>query len=127
MTAVIRAGGGRHLSLPGRTAAELASAAEGGFGVTVRRVSIPPESPGAPPRGPHRHDGCEEVILILAGTGEFLCGQGATPVGPGDVVIVSPGEPHRTRNTGPGDLVSLCFFPVPDLARVTTELPPVAS
>jgi len=123
VTAVIRAGGGRPLSLPGRTVAELASAAEGGFGVTVRRVTIPPEDPAAPPRGPHRHDGCEEVILILAGSGEFLTSEGGTPVGPGDVVIVSPGEPHRTRNRGPADLVSLCFFGVPDLASVTTELP----
>ena len=123
MSAVIRAGSGRQLSLPGRSAAELASAAEGGFGVTVRRVTIPPESPGVPARGPHRHDGCEEVILILSGTGAFETGGGATPVGPGDVVVVSPGEPHRTRNTGPADLVSLCFFAVPDLPRVTTELP----
>ena len=44
-------------------------------------------------------------------------------MGPGDVIVVSPGEPHQTRNTGPGELVSLCFFPVPDLAAVTTELP----
>jgi mannose-6-phosphate isomerase-like protein (cupin superfamily) len=126
VTAVIRAGGGRRLALPGRSAAELASAAEGGFGVTVRRVSIPPEAPGGPARGPHRHDGCEEVIFILNGTGEFLTSDGATPVGPGDVVVVSPGEPHRTRNTGSVDLESLCFFPVPDLARVTSELPPAA-
>jgi len=126
VTTVIRAGGGRQLSLPGRSATELASAAEGGFGVTVRRVSIPPERAGAPVRGPHRHDGCEEVILILAGTGEFVTGAGGTPVGPGDVVVVSPGEPHRTRNSGSADLVSLCFFPVPDLPRVTTELPVAA-
>ena len=123
MTAVIRAGSGRQLALPGRSAMELASAAEGGFGVTVRRVTIPPESPGKPGRGPHRHEGCEEVILILAGAGEFMAGGDVTAVGPGDVVVVSPGEPHRTRNTGPADLVSLCFFGVPDLAQVTTELP----
>lgn len=127
MTAVIRAGGGRQLSLPGRSATELASAAEGGFGVTVRRVIIPPDDPQAPRRGPHRHDGCEEVIVILAGTGQFETSDGAVPVGPGDVVVVSPGQPHRTRNTGSADLVSLCFFPVPDLPRVTTELPPSAS
>lgn len=127
MTAVIRAGSGRPLNLPGRSAVELASAAEGGFGVTVRRVTIPPGAPGAPERGPHRHEGCEEVILILTGTGVFETGDGAAPVGPGDVVVVSPGEPHRTRNTGAADLVSLCFFPVPDLPRVTTELPPAVS
>jgi len=133
MTAVIRAGEGRRLSLPGRAATELVSGAEGGYGVTVRRVTIPPEGdlreagqPGtgpAAPRGPHRHDGASEVIVILAGTGEFETADGAVPVGPGDLVVVSPGEAHRTRNTGPGDLVSLCFFAVPDLAAVTTELP----
>lgn len=122
MTAVVRAGGGRQLSLPGRTAAELVSDAEGGYAVTVRRVTIPPEGSSAP-RGPHRHDGCEEVIAILAGTGEFTTGHGAWPVSAGDVVVVSPGEPHRTRNTGTTDLVTLCFFPVPDLPSVTTELP----
>jgi hypothetical protein len=37
------------------------------------------------------------------------------------VIVVSPGEPHLTRNTGPDELVSLCFFAVPDLAAVTTE------
>lgn len=122
MSTVIPAGSGRRLSLPGRAATELASAAEGGYGVTVRRVTIPPEA-GAAARGPHRHEGCEEVIAILDGTGVFETSDGAVPVGPGDVVVVSPGEPHRTRNTGAGDLVSLCFFPVPDLAAVTAELP----
>jgi mannose-6-phosphate isomerase-like protein (cupin superfamily) len=124
MTAVIRPGAGQRLSLPGRTSVELISAAEGGYGVTVRRVTIPPETDQAPARGPHRHEGCEEVIAILAGTGAFETAGSVVPVGPGDVVVVSPGEPHRTRNTGTDDLVSLCFFAVPDLAAVTTELPP---
>lgn len=123
MTAVIRAGGGRHLTLPGRRATELVSAAEGGYGITVRRVVIPPESDPAAARGPHRHEGCEEVIVILAGQGEFTTAHAAWPVAAGDLVIVSPGEPHRTRNTGTADLESLCFFAVPDLAAVTSELP----
>lgn len=140
MTAVIRAGAGHRLPLPGRTSVELVSAAEGGYGVTVRRVTIPPEPghaggmagaeaggagrPGpAAARGPHLHEGCEEVIVILEGTGEFVTDDGVTAVGPGDTVVVSPGEPHRTRNTGSTDLVSLCFFPVPDLAAVSSELP----
>lgn len=122
MSAVIAAGGGHVLSLPGRSAVELVSGAQGGYGVTMRRVTIPPEGPGAAARGPHRHEGCEEVIVIVAGSGEFVTSAGSQPVGPGDVVVVSPGEPHRTRNTGNGDLVSLCFFPVPDLSAVTSEL-----
>jgi quercetin dioxygenase-like cupin family protein len=123
MTAVIWAGAGRVLRLPGRTATELVSGAEGGYPVTVRRVSIPAQNaePAAARRSPHRHAGCTEVIAVLAGTGEFTAGTDSWPVGPGDVIVVSPGEPHLTRNTGPGELVTLCFFPVPDLAAVTTE------
>jgi mannose-6-phosphate isomerase-like protein (cupin superfamily) len=121
MTDVIAAGGGRVLALPGRSAAELVSGAEGGYEVTVRRVTIPPEGGSGPARGPHRHDGCPEVIVIVSGAGEFSTPSRTWPVGPGDVIVVSPGEPHQTRNPGPGDLVSLCFFPVPDLAAVTSE------
>lgn len=123
MTAVVRRGGGRVLALAGRSADELVSGTAGGYGVTLRKVTIPPEDGDAAARGPHRHEGCEEVMVILAGAGVFTAGDRAWPVGPGDVIVVSPGQPHRTRNTGPGDLVSLCFFAVPDLAAVTTELP----
>jgi len=44
-------------------------------------------------------------------------------VGPGDAIVVTPSEPHHTRKPGDGDLVMLCFFPVPDLQRATAELP----
>ena len=43
MTAIIPAGQGRVLELPGRSAVELLSGAEGGYDVTVRRVTIPPQ------------------------------------------------------------------------------------
>lgn len=118
MTAVIRPGQGQLLPLTGRTATELVSAAEGGYDVTVRRVVIPPS---AAPRGPHTHPDCAEVMLILAGRGEFTAGDQAWAAGPGDVIVVSPGQPHRTRNTGAEDLVMFCFFPVADL--VTIEQP----
>lgn len=120
MTSVIHAGQGQRLALRGRTATELVSAAEGGYQVTVRRVVIPPDD-GQAARGPHQHQGCEEVIAILEGQGELVTAAGVEPVGPGDVAVISPGDPHFTRNVGPGDLVSLCFFAVPDLAPVTRE------
>lgn len=121
MTAVIRPGEGRVLALPGRTATELVSAAEGGYDVTVRRVVIPPEDAPGASRGPHVHPDCAEVILVLAGHGEFTAGDHAWPASPGDVLVVSPGQPHRTRNTGADDLVLFCFFPVG--ALVTVEAP----
>lgn len=120
MTAVIRAGQGRRLDLPGRTANELVSAAEGGYQVTVRRVVIPPGD-GRPARGPHLHEGCEEVMAYLEGSGELVTKAGAQPVGPGDVAVISPGDSHFTRNVGTTDLVLLCFLAVPDLAPVTRE------
>jgi hypothetical protein len=67
MTAVIPAGQGRPLALPGRSAVELLSGAEGGYDVTVRRVTIPPEDGSAPARGQVRHAGCPEVIVIVSG------------------------------------------------------------
>ncbi len=117
MTAVIRPGEGTVLTLPGRTATELVSAAQGGYDVTVRRVVIPPEdSAGA--RGPHVHPDCPEAIVVQAGQGEFTAGDRAWPASPGDVLVVSAGQPHRTRNTGAEDLVLFCFFPVPVLTTV---------
>jgi quercetin dioxygenase-like cupin family protein len=117
MTAVIRPGQGRMLALPGRTATELISGAQGGYDVTVRRVVIPPEGASGP-RGPHTHPRSAEVMLVLAGRGEFTAGDAAWPTGPGDVIVVPPGQPHRTRNTGADDLVMMCFFPVPELVTV---------
>ncbi|SRR5579875_408666 len=122
MTRVIPSGSGRRLTLPGRSAVELVSGAAGDGQVTLRRVTIPPERGETPARRPHRHE-CEEVMVVLAGTGTFVAGGRADPVGPGDAIVVTPGEPHHTRNTGDGDLVLLCFFPVPDLPRATVELP----
>jgi quercetin dioxygenase-like cupin family protein len=120
VTAVIRPGQGQVLPLAGRTATELVSAAQGGYDVTVRRVVIPPEE-AAGTRGPHTHPDHTEVILVLAGSGEFTAGDQAWPADPGDMMVVSPGQPHRTRNTGTDDLVLFCFFPVP--ALTTAEQP----
>jgi mannose-6-phosphate isomerase-like protein (cupin superfamily) len=121
VTAVIRPGQGRVLPLPGRTATELISAIEGGYDVAVRRVVIPPEGASGAhgrARGPHIHPDCEEVMLVLAGSGEFTAGDMAWPTGPGDVIVVSPGQPHRTLNTGTDDLILFCFFPVPAITTV---------
>lgn len=122
MTRVIPAGAGHQLTLPGRSAEELVPGPAGEGQVTLRKVTIPPERGQAPARGPHRHE-CEEVMVVLAGAGTFTAGGQAAPVRSGDVITVSPGEPHQTRNTGDSDLVMLCFFPVGDLQRVTVELP----
>lgn len=119
MTTVLRTG--RSLTLPGRSVEELVSGEHGGYHTTVRRVTIPP--PGrAPSRGPHRHDGCEEVMMVISGTGELRAENETWPVVAGDVIVVSPGALHRTRNTGSEDLVMLCVHAVPDVGEITHEL-----
>ena len=76
---------------------------------------------GDKPRGPHLHDGIEECIYVLKGTGLTISESGEIPVGPGDIGLIPPNEKHMTRNTGSEPLVLLCFFPAPDVGACTTE------
>jgi len=45
----------------------------------------------------HRHD-VEEIVIIHAGRGTFTVGNIIIEVGPGEVVIIPPGVPHRFVN-----------------------------
>ena len=71
--------------------------------------------------GPHLHRDFEECIYVLSGQGTMHAESGQYPAGPGDILLVPPGEKHMTVNTGREPLVLLCFFPVPDVAAGTTE------
>jgi mannose-6-phosphate isomerase-like protein (cupin superfamily) len=77
--------------------------------------------PGEKSRGPHLHRDFEECIYVLSGQGTMHAESGQYPAGPGDILLVPPGEKHMTVNTGREPLVLLCFFPVPDVAAGTTE------
>lgn len=121
-TAVIPLAAGRALSLPGRASTEVVGAPEGAAS-TLRIVEIAPETPDAPRRGPHVHDGFEEVIHVAAGTGVMQTDGGELPLKPGDTVLVHPGERHATYNTGAEPLRLVCFFPVPDIRPGTREFP----
>jgi len=86
-------------------------------GCSLRVVLV---APG--PRTPHRHPYSVEVVQVVAGTGVHWQGDEATPVGPGDVLLVPVGVPHVTVTSGPDELELVCFFPHPDLAANTEEL-----
>jgi mannose-6-phosphate isomerase-like protein (cupin superfamily) len=113
----------RRLGLPGRSSLEPISG-EIGSRCSVRIATIPvPQAAtedGAG-RGPHVHDGFEEVIYVLSGSGRTHAETGEIPLKPGDLVLIPAGEMHMTRNTGEVPLVLLCFFPVPDVGAGTTE------
>lgn len=83
------------VTLPGIVHRTLAGARDGLKGIEVWMQSIAPGA-GTPT---HRHD-CEEVIVVLAGSG--ICElEGETQAfGPGSTIIVPADAVHRIENTG---------------------------
>jgi quercetin dioxygenase-like cupin family protein len=59
----------------------------------------------------HLHDVSEDVFLVLEGSGWLKEGERLTPIGPGDVVFVPPGEVHGTVAGPQGMLVISCQGP----------------
>lgn len=68
----------------------------------------------------HLHDSSEDVFLVLEGSGWFKEGERLTPIGPGDVVFVPPGEVHGTVAGPDGMVVISCQGP-PDPKLYTGE------
>lgn len=101
--------------LVGRRSADPLPADVDGCSMRVVRIA-----PG--PRTPHLHPHSVEVMYVAEGSGTTWERDVASPVGPGDVVVVAAGAPHATVSAGPGELVLVCFFPHPDLASNTVEL-----
>jgi oxalate decarboxylase/phosphoglucose isomerase-like protein (cupin superfamily) len=120
MARLLKQSEAKRLGLPGRTSLEPVSGDIGSH-VTFRIAEIAVPKPGDKPRGPHLHDGYEECIYVLKGTGVTLAESAEIPIKPGDIVLIPPGERHMSRNTGTEPLVLLCFFPAPDVGNTTTE------
>jgi mannose-6-phosphate isomerase-like protein (cupin superfamily) len=120
MARLIKQSDAKKLGLPGRTSLEPVSG-EVGSRVTLRIAEIAVPQPGDKPRGPHLHNGYEECIYVLRGTGVNRSESGDIPIKPGDIVLIPPNEKHMTVNTGSEPLVLLCFFPTPDVSGSTRE------
>ena len=120
MARLIKQSEARRLGLPGRTSLEPVCG-EIGSRVTFRIAEVPVAQPGDKPRGPHLHDGYEECIYVLRGTGVNRSESGDIPIKPGDIVLIPANQKHMTLNTGTEPLVLLCFFPVPDVSGATQE------
>jgi mannose-6-phosphate isomerase-like protein (cupin superfamily) len=120
MARLLKQSEAKRLGLPGRTSLEPVSGAIGS-NVSFRIAEIAVPRPGEPARGPHLHDGFEECIYVLKGTGITVAESGEIPIQPGDIVLIPPNEKHMTRNSGNEPLVLLCFFAVPDVTKGTTE------
>lgn len=112
MARVLTQAQARNLGLPGRKSLEIVSGDSGSSAVTLRLVEIPVAAPGERPRGRHFHTDTEECIYVLSGAGCTESDSGDHVLEAGDTILIPPGEPHVTRNTGSEPLMLLCFFPV---------------
>ncbi len=127
MAQVLTQAAAKSMGLPGRKSLEIVSGEKGAQAVTLRLVEIPPVQPGDTPRGRHFHQGFEECIFVMSGTGCTEADSGDYTLQAGDTILIPAGEKHATRNTGTAPLVLLCFFPVADIAKRTQETAPPKS
>jgi mannose-6-phosphate isomerase-like protein (cupin superfamily) len=112
----------RELSqLPGIEHLTLAGAAQGLSRLSLWRQSMAPGS--ATP--PHQHD-CEEVVLVLEGSG--LVEIGGTPIafGPDTTLVLAPNVPHRIFNTGPVPLKTIAAFSATPVGTFLPDGAPIA-
>lgn len=121
MARVLTQAQAKSMGLPGRKSLEIVSGEKGSQAVTLRLVEIPVPKPGEALRGPHYHNGFEECIYVMSGEGCTEADSGKHPLKQGDTILIPSGEKHVTRNTGQEPLVLLCFFPVADISKRTTE------
>lgn len=69
----------------------------------------------------HKHIRSEEIYHITAGNGRMTLGKETYAVAVGDTGCILPGTPHKTTNTGAGDLKILCCC-APAYSHDDTEL-----
>lgn len=68
---------------------------------------------------PHRHD-CDEVVVVLAGSGILLIDGDTLPFGPGDTLVLPAGRDHQIVNNGDREVVTVAAFAA---SPVVTALP----
>lgn len=70
----------------------------------------------APGQGPrlHKHP-YDETWVVVEGTLTFQAGEELLKAGPGDIVMVPPGAPHKFTNDGPGRSHLVCIHASPTM------------
>ena len=79
-------------------------------GATISLI-LDESEPGHGPRL-HRH-AYDETWVVVEGNLTFHAGEEQFKAGPGDVVIVPPGAPHKFSNDGPGRSKLVCIHASP--------------
>ncbi len=88
---------------------------------TARRSRCPLDhsEPGQGPRL-HRHS-YDETWVVIDGNLTFQNGEERPKAGPGDIVIVPPGAPHKFVNDGPGRSHLVCIHANPTMVTEWLE------
>ncbi|HEY8225440.1 MAG TPA: cupin domain-containing protein [Pyrinomonadaceae bacterium] len=72
---------------------------------------------GTDPQQPHSRD---EVYVVATGSGDFVCGEVRMKFGPGDLLFVAAGVPHRFEDFT-NDLAVWVIFYGPEGGETTGE------
>lgn len=88
------------------------------YGATIS-VILDHSEPGQGPRL-HRHP-YDETWIVHAGHVTFQAGEERLTAGPGDIVIVPPGLPHKFTNDGPGRSNMVCIHASPTMVTEWLE------
>ncbi|HZS04277.1 MAG TPA: cupin domain-containing protein [Blastocatellia bacterium] len=91
--------------LPGIVHQTLAGRARGVENVEVWIERVQPGA-GTPV---HRHD-CEEIVVVLRGSGHVIFDGKSTDFGPNSTIIAPPGVVHQIINTGDEEMLLVAAF-----------------
>jgi mannose-6-phosphate isomerase-like protein (cupin superfamily) len=87
-------------------------------GATISLI-LDHSEPGHGPRL-HRHP-YDETWVVVEGNLTFQAGEEELKAGPGDIVIVPPGAPHKFTNDGPGRSNLVCIHANPTMVTEWLE------
>ena len=107
--------------LPGIEHLTLAGSEQGLSHLSVWRQTMAPGC--ATP--PHRHD-CEEVVLVIAGSGEVHIGDEVVAFGPDTTLVLPPNVPHQILNTGDSPLTTVAAFSATPVGTFLPDGEPMA-
>ncbi|MGN6168698.1 MAG: cupin domain-containing protein [Solirubrobacteraceae bacterium] len=88
------------------------------YGATISLI-LDNSEPGQGPRL-HRHP-YDETWVVVEGKLTFRAGDEHLRAGPGDIVIVPPGTPHKFTNDGPGRSHLVCIHASPTIVTEWLE------
>ncbi|MER2266558.1 cupin domain-containing protein [Methylobacterium oxalidis] len=97
MGQILRAGEGAHVRINGMEITYLARSASTHDAMGIYGVILAPRSPGA---GLHRHARLTETFEVHEGTLAMRIEGRDLDLGPGDFVLIPPGQPHAFANRG---------------------------